>query len=161
LIDGVAVDPETYRLDERRFLSRVPDPLEPDVHLRWPACQAMGLPDTEEGTFSVTYRYGQDPPPLGIHAAAQLGCELYKACAGETCALPTGTTRINRQGITIERLAFTSWGFISRNQRGVAPGWRTGLPLVDAFLNTYNRPGLLRRPVLWAPGRAYARTVGQ
>lgn len=162
LIDGVVVSPDTYRLDERRWLSRVPDPANPDVILRWPACQSMGLPDTESGTFSVRYRYGQDAPPLGIHAASQLGCELYKACAGQACALPTGTTRVNRQGITIEKLAFASWGYTSRNQRGVAPGWHTGLPLVDAFLGAYNASGIKRRPVFWSPGgHRYARSVGQ
>lgn len=161
LIDGAAIAVDTYRLDERRWLVRVPDPTDPDTILRWPACQALGLPDTEEGTFSVTYRYGQDPPPLGIHAAAQLGCELYKACSGQACALPTGTTRVTRQGVTIEKLAFTAWGYTSRNQRGVAPGWRTGLSLVDAFLGAYNPSGIKRRPVFWAPGRPYARTLGQ
>ena len=161
-IDGAVVDPSTYRLDERRYLARVPDPLDPDTWLRWPACQNMGLPDTESGTFSVTYRYGQDPPPLGIHAVAQLGCELYKACAGQECALPTGTTRVNRQGITIEKLAFATWGYTpSRVARTRPSGWNTGMPVVDAFLNTYNSAGLKRRPVFWAPGRPYARSVGQ
>lgn len=163
-IDGAVVDPTTYRLDERRRLVRVPDPLDPDTWLRWPACQHLGLPDTMEGTFSVTYRYGQDPPPLGVHAAAQLGCELYKACSGQACALPTGTSRVNRQGVTIERLAFTQWAFTpaSRARGARTPGWSTGLPLVDAFLNTYNTYGIKRRPVFWAPGGVgYARSVGQ
>jgi hypothetical protein len=160
-IDGFVVDPATYRLDDRRWLVRVPDPLDPDTHLRWPACQAMGLPDDEEGTFSVTYRYGQDAPPLGIHAAAQLGCELYKACSGQQCALPTGTTRVNRQGITIEKPAFYSWGFTGKNPRGVPESWNTGMSLVDHFLNSANSTGLKRRPVFWAPGAPYARTVGQ
>jgi hypothetical protein len=160
-IDGAVVASGTYRLDNRRWLSRVPDPADPDTILRWPACQSMGLPDTMSGTFSVSYRYGQDPPPLGIHAAAQLGCELYKACTGQECALPTGTTRYTRQGITVEKLAFSSWGFTSRNQRGVSPGWHTGLSLVDAFLGTYNPAGIKRRPVFWSPGRPYARSVGQ
>ena len=163
LIDGAVVDPSTYRLDERRWLSRVPDPLEPDVGLRWPACQEMGLPDTMAGTFSVSYRYGQDPPLLGVHAAAQLGCEIYKQCSGAECALPTGTSRVTRQGIVIEKLAFATWGFTptARARGGRASGWNTGMPLVDAFLNTYNTSGLKRRPVFWAPGRAYARAVGQ
>ena len=162
-IDGVVVDPDTYRLDERRWLVRVPDPADPTTMLRWPACQAMGLPDTEDGTFSVTYRYGQDPPPLGIHAAGQLGCELYKACAGQECALPTGTTRTVRQGITIEKLAFSAWAYVpARNARGGrAAGWNTGLPLVDAFLAGYNPGGIKRRPTFWAPGRRYARSTGQ
>lgn len=97
-------------------------------------------------------------------AAAQLACEIYKACADVTsgdCVLPKGVTRVTRQGVTIEKLAFTSWGYIGKNNRGFAPGWRTGLPLVDAFLNAYARSGLVRRPVFWSPGkRQYAQEFG-
>lgn len=153
-IDGAVVDPDTYRLDERRYLTRVRDPADPDTVLLWPSCQHLDLDDTQDGTFSVTYRYGQDPPPLGIHAAAQLGCELYKACTGGDCALPAGATRITRQGVTIERQFF-------RVDKQVG-AWRTGLNLVDAFLNAYNPQGLQRRPSIWAPsGPRYARSVGQ
>lgn len=68
--------------------------------------------------------------------------------------LPKGVTRITRQGITIDKLAFTSWGY--REGR-----WATGLPLVDAFLATVNPAGLQRRPVFWAPGkRQYAQDWG-
>ena len=37
--------------------------------------------------------------------AAQLACEIYKACVGQDCALPSGITRIARQGIVIEKPA--------------------------------------------------------
>jgi hypothetical protein len=154
-IDGDIVDPATYRLDEQRFLIRVRE-LSTDDVLSWPGCQSMDLPDTQEGTFSVTYTYGADPPEAAINAAAELACELYKACdMSLTCALPTGTTRVTRQGITIERRAFTSWAF----QKGK---WNTGLSLVDAFLNAYNPAGLQRRPTFMGPGaqHRYARPVG-
>lgn len=156
-IDGVVVDPDTYRLDGWRWLVRVRDPAEPDTWLTWPSCQALDLPDTEDGTFAVTYRYGQDPPLVGVDAAAELGCELYKACnsgAGE-CKLPSGTTRVIRQGVVIERLAFSAWGL----QDGI---WRTGLPRVDTFLNAYNPQKLRRRPAFWSPAThmRYARRAG-
>lgn len=155
-IDGVVVDPATYRLDDWRWLTRVRDPAEPDVALFWPSCQQMDLPDTEAGTFSVTYRYGEDPPLIGVHAAAELGCELYKACNNAMdCALPSGTTRVIRQGVVVERLAFSVWGL----RNGV---WSTGLTRVDTFLGAYNPNHLTRRPLVWAPGQPrYARTVGQ
>jgi hypothetical protein len=148
-IDGAVVDPLTYRLDGWRYLVRMDG-------LSWPSCQAMDLWDTEDGTFSVTYRYGQDPPLVGSHAAAQLGCEIYRACTNSNdCALPTGTTRVARQGVVIERLAFSAWGL----QNGI---WRTGLNLVDAFLNSVNRGHLIRRPTVWSPARhmQYARREG-
>jgi hypothetical protein len=156
-IDGVVVDPVTYRLDGNRWLTRTRDPAEPSEYLSWPTCQADDLPDTESGTFSVTYNYGADPPLSGIDAATELACELYKACnsgAGE-CKLPSGTTRVIRQGVVIERLAFSAWGL----QDGI---WRTGLPRVDAFLNNVNPDRLLRRPAIWSPTRhlQYAQKQG-
>lgn len=137
-IDGDVVPDDEYALVNGRFLQRLWDE-------RWPIAQDLTLPDTEDHTFSITYTYGQDPPALGRAAAAQLACEIYKECNGDGCALPKGTTRLTRQGVTIDKLAFTAWTF--REGR-----WATGLPLVDAFLSGANPAGLQRRPVVWAPG---------
>ena len=159
LIDGLVVDPSLYTIHKSRYVTRLDGG-------RWPYSQNLTLADSEEGTFSIAYTYGADPPEIGAAAAAQLGCEIYKACGdggGTTgdCALPVGVQRVTRQGITIEKEAFTAWGYIGKNNRGFAPGWKTGMPLVDAFLNAYNRPGLLRRPTFWAPGsRSYAQEFG-
>lgn len=155
-IDGNIVNPAEYTIYQSRYVTRLDDG-------RWPIRQDLTLADTEEGTFSISYTYGADPPELGMAAAAQLGCEMYKACNSDAgaCALPTGVTRITRQGVTIEKLAFTSWGYIGKNVRGFAPGWKTGMALVDAFLNTYNKAGLMRRPTFYAPGkRQYAQGFG-
>jgi hypothetical protein len=146
-IDGDTLDPSEYVIWNHRYLTRLDN-------ARWPMMQDLTLPDTEEGTFSISYTYGASPPLMGQAAAAELACELYKMCAGATCALPNGTTRVTRQGIVIEKLAFTSWAFRERS-------WRTGLPQVDAFLSAYNPGGIRRRPVFWAPGkRQYAQPTG-
>ena len=146
-IDGDVVDPSDYTLVNDRYLMR-------NDTGRWPVSQNLTLPDTEDGTFSITYTYGADPPSLGVSAAAQLACELYKECNGDTCVLPKGTTRVTRQGITIDKLAFTAWTF--RDGR-----WATGLPLVDAFLSMGNPSGLIRRPTFWSPGKhQYAQNWG-
>jgi hypothetical protein len=149
-IDGDTLDASEYTIWNSRYLTRLDGG-------HWPWSQNLTLPDTEDNTFAITYTYGADPPELGVAAAAQLGCELYKACASETtgdCALPVGTTRVTRQGIVIEKIAFTSWAFRDRS-------WRTGLPLVDAFLGAYNPAGIKRRPTIWAPGkRQYAQGFG-
>lgn len=147
LIDGVVLADTEYRVFNDRYLQRLNNG-------HWPHSQNLTLADSEEGTWSVAYTYGADPPALGVSAAASVACELYKECSGGTCVLPKGVTRITRQGVTIDKLAFTSWGF--REGR-----WATGLPLVDAFLATVNPAGLQRRPVLWAPGkRQYAQDWG-
>lgn len=151
-IDGDILASTNYRLWKSRYVTRLDDG-------RWPMRQNLTQPDTADGTFSISYTYGASPPAAGVSAAAQLACELYKACddatSGSTgvCALPTGVTRITRQGVTIEKQAFTSWAFSGT--------WTTGMALVDGFLNTYNRAGLMRRPTFWAPGRhQYAQPFG-
>jgi hypothetical protein len=157
LIDGDILDPSLYRVWKSRYVTRLDGG-------RWPIQQNLTLDDSEDNTFAISYTYGADPPATGVMAAAQLACELYKACSEATsgdCVLPVGVQRVTRQGIVIEKQAFTSWGYIGKNNRGFAPGWKTGLPLVDSFLNAYNRSGLMRRPTFWSPGRRqYAQEWG-
>lgn len=139
-IDGAVIAESEYRLDRKRYLIRKNGG-------QWPGCQDLSLDDTEEGTWSVSYTYGQNPPLAGRAAATELACEVYKSCAGdEECVLPDGVSRIQRQGIVIERNAFVAWG----RQLGI---WRTGLPLVDLFLNAYNPSGIRRRTTFITPGR--------
>lgn len=144
-IDGDVVDPSEYRLDQHRYLTHKNGG-------QWPSCQDITVDDTEEGSFSVEYTYGKNPPLAGQSAASELACEIYKACASADmadCVLPAGISTISRQGITIERNAFASWG----RQFGI---WRTGLPLTDLFLNAYNPTGARRRTTFMTPGkRAY------
>ena len=143
-IDGIVIDESEYELVRNKWL----------VHRgggRWPSCQIDDLPDTEEGTFSVTYEYGKAPPVLGQLAAAALACEIVKSCTtGVECALPDGVVRITRQGITVERSLFI------QDERG---RWATGIGAVDIFLNAVNQAGIPRRATAWSPssrGR-YAR----
>ena len=127
------------------------DPLDPDQPLFWPNCQTLDLPDTEPGTFSITYVHGADVPVAGQEAAIQLACEIYKACNGQACKLPAGTVRTNRQGIVVEKTAFTMWGFEYGKRGRLSRGWQTGMALVDLFLNAYNTAGIQRVPVIWSP----------
>lgn len=146
-IDGTVIDSSLYRLDEHRWLTRLDGE-------RWPGCARLDLADTEDGTFSVTYSYGAQPPLMGIEAAKELACQVYKQCTGSTdCDIPAGATRITRQGITIERALF------ARDDKGI---WRTGLAQVDIFLNAYNPHGLKRRALFFGPGgqHRHARPVG-
>jgi hypothetical protein len=153
-IDGDILDPSLYTLWKRRYVTRLDDG-------HWPYQQNLTLADTEEGTWSVSYTYGADPPALGVAAAAQLGCEIFKACTNaDDCVLPTGVTRVTRQGITIEKSAFTSFAY-QRETRVQMGGWKTGMSLVDMFLTSVNQRGLIRRPVLWSPGhRQYPQPFG-
>lgn len=150
-IDGVLVDPATYRVDRHRWLVRTRVDANDVNSPAWPGCQNLDLPLEQPGTWSVTYLWGEDVPAAGVAAAIELACEIYKACAGAECRLPTGTQRVNRQGVTIEKVPFTQWGWTTGKRAGQIKGWNTGLPAVDLFLNAYNPSGLPRRPVIWSP----------
>jgi hypothetical protein len=156
LLDGVSVDPAGYRLDGHQYLTRMRD-ADGDAQ-SWPACQALDLPSDEPGTFEVTYTFGVAPPTSGVLAARELACQVFLACSddpGNDCVLPSGATRITRKGVTIELNVFRGWGYERRR------GWRTGLSLVDAFLNSVNPNGLRRRPMIWSPdGPPFAEEVG-
>ncbi len=144
LIDGEVVPPSEYRVDRGRELVRLADA---DGQMQsWPTCQRLEL-SSGIGTFFVTYDYGQNPPLSGVQAAAQLACQIAQQCpgaaGGETgeCALPAGTVRIARQGITIDTQALGIW-LLGTQQ--------TGMALVDMFLNVYGK-GRQRRTALLVP----------
>ncbi len=146
----------TYRLDSWRYLTRMSDPDQPQITKAWPSCQNLALEDDQPGTFSITMTTGVNPPPLGIEAAKQLACQFALALSGKPCQLPTGVTKINKQGIQLDRGVLASWG---RNKDG---GWQTGLVLVDAFLASTNPQGLRRRPAILDPSiRPYAPQLGE
>ena len=148
-IDGVVLDSSAYTVMDHKWLTRI------DGN-RWPSCSHAALPDTEEGTFSVNYTYGKQPPWMAIEAAKQLACQIYLSCStgGEDCAIPIGATRITRQGITVERAIF------ARNPETGA--WETGMDNVDRFLNAANRQGIQRRALFFGPSSRmrYPRTLG-
>lgn len=141
-----------YRLDGWRFLTRMDSPGPPVEKRYWPGCQNMALDDTEDGTFSVTYVHGVEPPELGRRAAAALACELYKQCAGGECALPAGVTRLNRQGVQVERQLLANW---------FDPKKGTGVPAIDLFLRAYWTGKATRRPAVFSPDlQPYAKRMG-
>lgn len=141
-----------YRLDGHRKLVRMDAPGPPVVTQRWPSCQNMALDDDQPGTFAVTYTYGADVPPLGMDAAAQLARELWNACNGRACALPSRVTKVVRTGISMDLQPIAA-----QLRAG-----NTGLALVDSFIAASNSAKLRRRPMVWSPDMdPYARKVGE
>jgi hypothetical protein len=138
-LDGVVLVQGTdYRVDDYRTLVRLADAN--GMPRVWPAYQRMDLPDTEVGTWSVTFTYGVAPPAMGRRAAAFLACELAKACSPETfgdgtCQLPERVTTIARQGVTA--VVLDPFSFLEKG--------RTGLYQVDLFLAAANPGGISRR----------------
>ena len=122
-LDGIQLPADKYRVDNFRKLVAL-DPAFP-----WPTCQPLNLPDTEDGTFSVTYRRGQAVPIGGTWAAGLLACQLLKACnePGE-CVLPSKAQRIARQGVTVELTPVLV----------KAGDFATNIPEVDLWLTSVN-----------------------
>lgn len=133
-VDGLVLDPAAYQL-AGQWLIRV------DGGECWPACQDPATADTEEGTFSVTYRPGRALPPAGSIAAGALAAEFLKACAGAACALPAQVASLTRQGVDVE--------FVSPTD--VLTDGLTGIREVDLFIRAANPSGLQRRASVLSP----------
>jgi len=142
-INGVVVDPATYVLRDWRYLDRV-TATPGDQTLVWPQCQNMNLPPGEVGTWTVDYTFGVVPPLPGVLAAKQLGCEIFKFLSEGECSIPDGVTQLTRQGLSMNRELFMSWGMKGGQ-------WATGLSWVDGFLAAYNPTGAQRRSSVWSP----------
>lgn len=133
-IDGMVVDPNTYRIDEFKWLVALDD-------FCWPFCQDLTKEDTEEGTWSVTVCYGREVPELVLLAAAEMACQLMKGAVGMPCQLPQRLSSMTRQGVTV--------GFLDPQQ--FFQDNRTGIYLVDLAVAAFNPHRLTRRPAIWSP----------
>lgn len=142
-IDGEVIPPSEYYLQDRRKLIRRRPyaAAEPTARYGWPTTQIMDLPDTEPGTFSVTYKYGTPPPATGVLAAKRLAQQLTLNLVGEDSVIPQRYTSINRAGETIQ--AVDVMDFFEKRL--------TGIYEVDLFLRTFNPSGAIRRPLAWSP----------
>lgn len=133
-IDGVELDTDEYRVvDGNKLIRSDGQP--------WPGIQNLGLPDTEVGTWSVTYYNGLAVDALGAYAAGIMACEFAKACSGAKCRLPSNVTEIVRQGITMTILP------------GTFPGGVTGIREVDAYVRTVNPSRFTVPPAVWVPSQ--------
>lgn len=113
----------------------------------WPAIQNLSKPDTEDGTFSVTYLNGYPVDAAGAYAAGVLAEEFAQACIGNSCRLPSGVTTIIRQGITMEVAS------------GVFPNGVTGIREVDTYIALWNPGSLRKQSTVWSPDLRYPRTT--
>lgn len=149
-VDGVVLDPSTYRLDGNRQLIRLTgaDGTNPG----WPSAQRIDLATTEVDTWSITYTWGREAPPMGVKAAAVLACELALSCDPETtsqCRLPKNATSVSREGVSI---VLSPSDFLDKDGK-------TGLYEVDLFLRAVNPGRIRQRASVWHVGMARRSTV--
>jgi hypothetical protein len=142
-LDGIVIPPNEYYLQDHRSLVRLRPSAAatPTQRFGWPTCQLMDLPDTEIGTFAVTYHYGVPPPQSGILAASVLAGQLGLDQSGSDTRLPRRVTSISRQGMTamiVDVMDFLKEGL-------------TGIYEVDLFLHWANPSGSKMRSFVWSP----------
>lgn len=118
VLDGVVLDPSSYRVDNHSMLVRTDGE-------DWPVCQDMNL-DSGEGTFLVTYLDGVDIDGVGAYVAGLLAAEFAQACLGGDCSLPSNVQTLTRAGVTQE---FSEEMF---------PGGKTGQYTVDSYIRIWN-----------------------
>lgn len=125
VVDGVTLDPSTYRVDDGRYLVRLDGKF-------WPYCQNMTRAPGEPNTWTVTVRTGSPVPIGGQIAAGKLACELAKAaCGAKDCELPQRWQTITRQGVTISAAIDLF--------EGLDQG-KTGVWLIDSWVASVNKP---------------------
>jgi hypothetical protein len=89
-------------------------------------------PESSGDGWWIEYVYGR-PVPMRAHSATNLLASeyLYRDCAPEKCNLPTGTSQVSRQGVTIT-ISDASTFF----DQGL-----TGIAMVDSFIREVNPTG--------------------
>ena len=141
-LDGIAVDPDTYRVDEQYWLVRTGGEC-------WPTCAEMNE-DTGEGVLTVTYMRGDPIPATLLNAAATLACEWGKACTGSgTCRLGNRVTNLARNGVTIDMTS----------PEDLLNAGLTGIFEVDQIIHAWNPYKLHERGRIKAPELRTPRTV--
>lgn len=118
-VDGVALAPSAYRVDNGSLLVR-------QDGQSWPTTQNLAAPVGDPDTFSITYVPGPPVPLMGKVAAGALALEFVRSCLGLPCRLPAGVQSITRQGVEMTLI------------QDEDTSWLTGVKEADDFLNTYN-----------------------
>lgn len=133
-VDGVALDPSAYEVASGRYLVRIDG-------TAWPLAQDVTKPDTQVGTFAITYLRAKPVDGLGAYAAGLLACEYAKAISGKSCALPSGVTSITRQGVSMTIPS------------GAFPDGLTGIREIDSYVRSHNPHGLTMPSLVISPER--------
>lgn len=141
-VDGTVLAPTDYAILDDHAVVWIGDGEQP-----WPCTQDVLVPDTEPGTFSVTYLNSYPPDALAAYAAGLLAMEYASACSGTgKCALPANVRSIVRQGVSYEIPA------------GSFPEGKTGIRAIDQFIETWNPDGR-PPPQIIVPGQSRVHVV--
>jgi len=149
MVDGAVLEPTDYTLYDGRRLIRNVDATGQTTGA-WPWNQQLQLPLTEPGTWSIDYDWGKVPPDAGKAACIELAVEVARSLSGDdNTRLPSRVLSIATQGVN------TAVGDALTYIRDSL----TGIPIVDLFLQAYNRAGLRRRTIMISPNSQQGREM--
>ncbi|WP_116996398.1 hypothetical protein [Desertimonas flava] len=131
-IDGAVVDPESYWVENWRWLVRAD-------RQPWPNTQNLDVAENAPGAWHVSYRWGRTPPQSGIRAVQKLAAELLKDDLGLDCDLPQRVTQVTRQGLQ----------FVLNDPTALLDKGVLGVNAVDQFIAVANPNRLKRAPGIW------------
>jgi hypothetical protein len=126
-IDGLVLDPSTYRLYDGHLLVRTDGSY-------WPVCAHLSSPTGVD--WSIAFTHGQSPPMDMILACRELAIHVAMALSGKVSKIPARAISVSRQGLSIN---------LMRGMRS------TGIPLVDEALQAENPYGLMGRGSFTSP----------
>jgi hypothetical protein len=139
-VDGVALNPTDYMVQGNLLVWAG------EGDCPWPTGQDMSKPDTEVGTFSITYLNSYPVDSIGACAVGTLALEFARSANNSNkCRLPSNVQSVSRQGVTMELIT------------GAFPDGMTGIREVDAFIALWNPKGLSSDSRVWTPDMARMR----
>lgn len=119
-IDGVALSPSEYGLANDSYLFRRVG--------TWPTSNNVLLAATEDGTFTITFRFGEAPSRISKLATIELVCQMMR----EPAALSRlrGVVSANVQGVSVTMAD------------ALEEASTLGLPALTRFLDRYSPRGM-------------------
>lgn len=134
MVNGRRLDPSKYQLRNNMYLVRTD-----------------GQNWSPSGELEVSYTYGTMPPAMGIAAAIRLANEfIWNDEDSENCTLPERiSSSVTRQGVSYTVL--DPQDFLDKG--------RTGITIVDMFINTANPSGAKKRPRIFTPDGLKAERI--
>lgn len=137
-IDGVALDPDAYRLDY--VPQRGPVLVRTDGDC-FPQCQDMDAASDAVGAFTVTYTPGVALPADAPFYAGMLACQFAKSCMGGDCVLPQELQSLTRTGVELSVI----------DPSALPENILTGIAEVDRWVRSVNPAALRSRPRVLSP----------
>lgn len=100
-IDGETLAASEYTMMDDHLLVRVSSGTSP---LYWPSTNHLWKPDTETGTWSITYVHGYDVDVAAHNATAEIACDLIDGLTGKS-RLGQFVSSATMDGLTVSRQA--------------------------------------------------------